>query len=342
MNALRTIRRGFTLIELLIVLAIIGVLIALLLPAVQAAREAARRIQCTNNLKQMALAAANYVDTWGAFPQGVGTVRKMVTNPAFQNGPYYSIGPLLPLLPFLEQKTTFDAHNFDGWVMEPINNTVIRTTIASFLCPSDPTVERRASLTILSTEQQEVTFTSYAGSMGPFDFNPSSKDPKAMEIARQNLGLFYFGSSVKMAQIRDGTSNTIAFGEKAHGLLSSDDRQWFHWWPSGDRVTDDTLFLTWHGVNGYKKAALGSDRRMIAALRDLSSFHPGGANVAMADGSVRFLKETIDTWPWDPVTGRTGVTIVGRRVVYAAGTQHKVLQALSTIKSAEIISDDQF
>ena len=92
----------------------------------------------------------------------------------------------------------------------------------------------------------------------------------------------------------------------------------------------DTLFLTWHGVNAHKKFPAGSTRQQLAARRDMSSFHPGGVNVAMCDGSVRFLKDSIDSWPITQ-TGSTGISLSNWVIVYAPGTQHKVLQALSTI-----------
>jgi prepilin-type processing-associated H-X9-DG protein len=177
--------------------------------------------------------------------------------------------------------------------------------------------------------------------MGPFDVNPNSRDFSTYQHAKQNLGVFYFASSVKIADVLDGTSNTLAFGEKAHGLLSANTRKDYHWWVSGDRVTDDTLFLTWHGINGWKKFDVGSNRRSLAARRDLSSFHPGGVNVALLDGSVRFLKDTIECWPLTPAGGN-GISLVDWKIIYAPGTFHRVLQALSTIASGEVISGDSY
>src|SRR4051812_16337754 len=122
-------RRGFTLIELLVVIAIIGVLIALLLPAVQAAREAARRMQCTNNLKQVGLALHNYHDVWGRFPMG----SVQVDSP---NGSYRR--PFLSsLLPFLEQRNLFDSYNYDLSFQVDQNETTRTSIVAVFACPSD-------------------------------------------------------------------------------------------------------------------------------------------------------------------------------------------------------------
>src|SRR5689334_3146917 len=131
---IRAERRGFTLIELLVVIAIIGVLIALLLPAVQAAREAARRAQCTNNLKQIALAVHNYADTHGRYPIARGT------RPA---RPYditsrYNYSGFAQILPYLEQRPVYDAINFNLTVtIQDGNTTVISSVVAAFLCPSE-------------------------------------------------------------------------------------------------------------------------------------------------------------------------------------------------------------
>ena len=132
-------RRGFTLIEVLVVIAIIGVLVGLLLPAVQAAREAARRIQCTNNLKQIALATHSYADIWATLPRG-GFLQRISAGSGLYDSagnPYISGSVFLVLLPYLEQRPIYDAMNFQVNIFTAINATVSATGIATLWCPSD-------------------------------------------------------------------------------------------------------------------------------------------------------------------------------------------------------------
>ena len=197
-------RRGFTLIELLVVIAIIAVLIALLLPAVQSAREAARRIQCTNNLKQLGLALHNYITATGAMPPGVDTTTAYAkTSPPGSLSTWTSWSAQALLLPYVEQGPLYNAANF-SWaccssgVSDQINSTVSRTRIASFLCPSDAIAG-----------QQNIN--NYYGSIGTSTIGYGSG---------VTTGIFQVYNtansqcaSVTLASITDGTSNTIAFGE---------------------------------------------------------------------------------------------------------------------------------
>jgi len=132
----------------------------------------------------------------------------------------------------------------------------------------------------------------------------------------------------------------LLFGERAHGLLDDADRPWWHWWPSH---TSDTGVSTWYGLNPHRRHR-DAPFAWWATITSLSSFHPGGANVAMADGSVKFLKETIDTWPIDPVTGDAGayLDLEHKCIVYNPGVRLGVLQALSTRRNNEIISDNDY
>ena len=206
---MRKVRGGFTLIELLVVIAIIAVLIGLLLPAVQAAREAARRAQCVNNLKQLGLAAHNYLSAMGAFPPGIVTT---TAGGSYQT-PYATWtawSAQAMLLPYLEQTPLYNAANFswaccfDGAPSDAVNSTVYLTRIGPFLCPSDG-----------KAGQQNIN--SYVASLGS-----STRQGNAGGTGITN-GIFQVydsqsrSSSVTIAAVTDGTSNTIAFGEALVG-----------------------------------------------------------------------------------------------------------------------------
>ena len=138
-------RRGFTLIELLVVIAIIAILVGLLLPAVQAAREAARRIQCTNNLKQLALAVHGYADLWATLPRG-GYLQAISAGSGLSDpdGDHYLSGGVFPsLLPYLEQKPLYDAMNFSVNIFTAINATISAAGVSTLWCPSDSGVSDR-------------------------------------------------------------------------------------------------------------------------------------------------------------------------------------------------------
>jgi prepilin-type N-terminal cleavage/methylation domain-containing protein/prepilin-type processing-associated H-X9-DG protein len=294
-------RPGFTLIELLVVIAVVGVLIALLLPAVQAAR----RAQCTSNLKQIALAMHNYADTNGTLPMG-GQDQLDANNPGYLIP--FSSGLFAAILPQLEQIAIFNAMNFSVHTFNAANFTVDATGLAVRWCPSDAAIQR-TEINPLDNPQldlggQPVAFTSYA----------------------DNDKLFVYGSMpVRIADITDGTSQTFMLGEKAHSELSDYQRPRWQWWPSGH--PGDTLFNTLYPLNAYRRLGdLGW--RDWALIFGASSYHPGGANFAMADGSVRFIKETIGSWSFDPNSDS----------IWSGGPG--IYQNLGTYNGGEVISAD--
>jgi prepilin-type N-terminal cleavage/methylation domain-containing protein/prepilin-type processing-associated H-X9-DG protein len=326
--------RGFTLIELLVVIAVIGLLVALLLPAVQAAREAARRMQCSNNLKQLALAAHNYIDAVGCLPMGE-TLHTIASHPDW--GPISSNSLFVGLLPYLEQRPLFDAVNFAWSIYEAPNHTVSGIGIATLWCPSDVGVDRTRYLDWGVDGLTPYAYTSYHGNLGPWIVRSIPPDPRIMA---QNVGVFHQLSAVTLADVRDGASQTLLFGEKAHGLLDEEAATWNYDWISS--YLPDTLFHTWFGINAHHR--FSGDLVAWATLLSASSFHPGGAHFAFADGSVRFLKETIDTWPVDPQTGETGAywDDVHQLAAFKPGTRFGIYQALSTRNWGEVIGADAY
>ena len=271
-------RRGFTLIELLVVIAIIAVLIALLLPAVQSAREAARRAQCTNNLKQVGLALANYENSNTCYP--MAAFAQYQTN----RSPDQAMSCFVALLDYMEQAPLYSAYNTSlAYRCDP-NVTVSGTGLNVLWCPSD-------------TQIAGVFFTEAAGTHGKglpqnFYFPPATRTAAAnghrssgnpsVSLQQQNGAIvsngvspvFGFGAAlarggvIKIASITDGTSNTIAFGEHAHGLLSSTDpensfNKW-NWWVSGNY--GDTAFTVFCRSTSRRRPRTGTTAPRAGAI----------------------------------------------------------------------------
>jgi prepilin-type N-terminal cleavage/methylation domain-containing protein/prepilin-type processing-associated H-X9-DG protein len=335
---------GFTLIELLVVLALIAILAGLLLPAVQSAREVARRLQCANNLKQLALAAHGYADVWSALPPGLTLQRVVAGGPLYNpdGSPNGSGGVFLSLLPYLGQGPTYNTLNFDVNVFTLINSTVSATGVATLWCPSD--LGMGAPMTLPDGDFYDpgpfvMYYTSYAGSLGTWHLLPQYN-------ARMN-GLFQALDAVRLATVTDGLSQTIAFGEHSGAILSPDVRRENHWWTSGYFV--DTLFETLFPMNPQRTTGDVLDRGIpgggaTAYLMAASSQHPGGCNFAFADGSVRFLKDSIESWRIDPATGSPPGISIDRlgQVVVAPGTRFPVYQALSTRNGGEVVETGSY
>jgi prepilin-type N-terminal cleavage/methylation domain-containing protein/prepilin-type processing-associated H-X9-DG protein len=327
-------RSGFTLIELLVVIAIIGILIALLVPAVQAAREAARRTRCTNNLKQIGLALHNYEGAHGSFPPGAITYQE---SPLDCNVVRRGFSLFALILPQMEQQAVYDAINFHFSTgrLPPMeygfpeagltNRTGLIARINSFVCPSDS--EQRPY--DLSASTNGYGQASYAGMCGTRDiFRWYCGCPVrfvggscAGGVEIEPDGVFGYNWTYKTADVIDGTSHTIFVGEFAR--FKNDPDPVFNTWSRslwfGSRLSPDTsrpegLASSVPAINADLAAddlvhyprTLGPTSDTDGWLyvpapryRDLGQFgfrsqHPGGANFLFGDGSVRFLKETID------------------------------------------------
>jgi len=325
-------QRGFTLIELLVVIAIIAVLVSLLLPAVQQAREAARRSQCKNQLKQLAVALHNYLETHSVFPPGKvgGTLQSA--------GAGTQIGWIPLLLPFIEQSGIYQqvAPYMDGTVpgqsssSSPSTWPGAKTEISLLKCPSDPNAGKKSGLTTTGTMTGRV-FSNYAACMGS---NGSNGPPATGTAVYDHLGLrldgmFYVRSKIKMRDVTDGSSNTLMLGEirivpdrpdLAYTAGGADFRGyiWNMEGPTilftalnppntrvGDRLwnirTDD---LTVPGI----QATCSAD---CATRIHARSTHTGGVQVALADGSARFISENIALTTYQNLASRNDGNPIG-------------------------------
>ncbi|WP_237226070.1 DUF1559 domain-containing protein [Rubinisphaera sp. JC750] len=314
-------RNGFTLIELLVVIAIIAILVALLLPAVQQAREAARRSSCKNNLKQLGLALHNYHDAHNTLPPGFLRMVPYSSVSTF-DGPGWGWGTMI--LPQLEQQAMYDALqpdqrflNDDAAILE-----YLQTPIAVFRCPSMPGGNINEAL-MSSSATDGFALASYKGSFGDFNtqWNDSSDDcPWVIgSCISGGNGAFSANSSVKFRDISDGLSNTVVVGEVAYGVNGTTNS-------SGTLV--DYRGTVWAGVS---PRAARSNVAVIQTLRghtasgsseslyringtntnSFGSHHDGGAQFLMGDGAVRFLSENLDESIINDLAARADHDVIG-------------------------------
>jgi len=327
-------RRGFTLIELLVVIAIIGVLIALLLPAVQAAREAARRAQCTNNLKQLGIALMNYHDQQGAFPCGVQYYGDWDTTCVYGAKGHSMFTSILNQI---EGGTVYNAINFNfsagtaGTETSTfghggrINSTALLTRINSYICPSE--ISQQTPYLVPTESNNPYSWSSYAGMAGTWDVTRWWYGCGAGTTEIPPTGMFAKKFSYKISDNSDGTSNTIYAGET-----------------SRFRNDSDKIFNTWTRALWFSTAIPGVSRLQAYAYSvpkinanlanpeppstlsptgnvdswqfdgvsqnmgqfGFRSFHPGGANFLFGDGSVHFLKDSISLVTYRGLSTKAG------------------------------------
>jgi prepilin-type N-terminal cleavage/methylation domain-containing protein/prepilin-type processing-associated H-X9-DG protein len=344
-------RSGFTLIELLVVIAIIAVLIALLLPAVQMAREAARRSQCRNNLKQMALAASNYEATFGCYPPGSFIPEDGSGYPCTGDGKGVMTdwaGHLIFILPQMEQSQIYNAINFGKCREGLANRTAFRQSVEVFLCPSDPAQMKWGGFW---------GTTNYCGNAGwpaaNFGHGHETIDGGVnrggiFQYLRRNTAspwgnIEEWGVVVRARDVTDGLSKTALYSEAVRGESSlnnrgaavANPRHKGNFWNSGAgywnvqsliQICESGQQLNWVSNHsgwqwflGHKYASMydhalvpnnrscGFDGWQGAGAIAASSYHPGGVNVALCDGSVRFFTDSVDKELWSAIgTRRAG------------------------------------
>jgi prepilin-type N-terminal cleavage/methylation domain-containing protein/prepilin-type processing-associated H-X9-DG protein len=325
-------RRGFTLIELLVVIAIIAVLIGLLLPAVQAAREAARRIQCVNNLKQLGLAIQNYHDANNAIPPD-----SMNSAPAGV-GPSNNFSMKTRLLPYLEQAAMFNALNMSFQATDAPNATIHNNAnVASFLCPSDG-----------NWPQPNVSATNYPNNIGLLRTQPGSSTLGTLDGPAYKLGQPPEDATVSFATVTDGTSNTVIFSEFVKGKNTAGLPYTFPGYSlnlvfdagvpetpgrtplqfqqactTSTSAVYDQKGTDWiindcgkggcysHVMAPNTRACwYGNSSNTDHTLVGASSYHSGGVNVTMLDGSVKFVKNSISTVTWWAIATKAGGEVV--------------------------------
>lgn len=322
---MRSLRRGFTLVELLVVIAIIGALVALLMPAVQAAREASRRAACGNNLKQLGLALHHYHETYGACPPA----GMLLTTPTGLGA--RGVSAQARLLPFIEQQNVRDLVRADRPWNDPLNQRALAMPIAVFRCPSD------ANSLIPPNAGAANNYYVNQGS-GIMYFNPWS--PQNANTPNATMpppsGVFYFDSAIKFADILDGLSSTAAFCEKVTGDfnngVSSPDSDTFRpgTYPStpdqalADCLAVNTADLTrqgysnvgapwlqsYHSTTVYFHVAPPNQRSCMyppgRIMTTANSRHPGGVQLGLCDGGVRFVADSVDVLVWRALGTRRG------------------------------------
>jgi prepilin-type N-terminal cleavage/methylation domain-containing protein len=312
---------GFTLVELLVVIAIIGILIALLLPAVQAAREAARRSQCANNLKQMALGVHNYESAYRRFPIGYGILQAPCC-----------AGNTLPyewtfanrLLPYVEEQALYDMLDYrqspgGPWTgLSAANQTVVSAQIATYLCPSDP----GAPSPFISTACESAGSGAGGEQYGPYgrlsylgNLGLGKMEDPARLTNQRMQGVFWYNWGARISDIADGTSSTMLLSEvivgvgcTIRGVHSYDEGVvYMHSYTPNDPTPDQERWCS--GMDPPQAGCVNiSITNMV--LHTARSYHPGGVQSATCDGAVHFMAETIDLGTWQALGTSKGQEVI--------------------------------
>ncbi|MCA9162597.1 MAG: DUF1559 domain-containing protein [Planctomycetales bacterium] len=289
-------RPGFTLVELLVVIAIIGVLVAMLLPAVQAAREAARRSSCSNNLKQIGLALHNYHDRMKSFPPGGITPGACCGTSSYISWP-------ISILPEIEQQTLFDRYNHNAFNEHSSNQFVRESIVESYGCPSDINVNRLERPESGNGSGLNYRMSSYR-CMGGRSDGANWWDDSASNMNTSWRGVLYSighptvrKSTSRMADIIDGTSNTLMIGEMHTRTRPRRGTFWAYTYTSYN--SSEAVPQSRTLINDYDRCvSIGGGGGSNSCKRGWGSFHPGVIQFTLADGSTRGISTTIDMNIW--------------------------------------------
>jgi len=300
---LRSRRRAFTLVELLVVVAIIGVLVALLLPAVQSAREAARRMKCQNNLKQLGIALHNYHDVYGSFPSG--SIKSNQTS-------WHAF-----ILPFIEQQALYNQFTFNQGAYYSGTNQIGRganglVRINGYLCPSSQADKMQTNTPPNNVNTPDLVngvapfTTHYYGSMGPKGSGLGGGTYNFRNVGQGGFGqqgIFEVESRVRISEITDGTANTILVGENSYHDQQFGSR-FRNWMRGTDGNGTDSICGCRNIINAINTriAALSTVYNDIP----MASHHSSGANFVFCDGAVKFLSQNIDLGTYKAIASRDG------------------------------------
>ena len=323
-------RTGFTLVELLVVIAIIGILVGLLLPAVQAAREAARRMQCQNNVKQIGLALLNHESAMKVFPPGY------VSKPGvgFRDSQTGDEGPgwgwLVILLPYCEQNSIYSSLKMELPCWDAANSTVVKTTIPFFICPSATGNTPTVGITDINMAVwQNAIFarSNYVHNVGANDIWSSPATTNYDDPVLGCNGVMYRNSRIRVAHVTDGLSQTVFAGERTPYLA---DAVWAGVVPGGKHYSYNQFASSGTGGPGINYDNSGSyvgansgpsiyeDPQVIhppnwpgGHTDQMHSQHAGGANVLMGDGSVQLISDGCRLSVWQALCSRQGAEVIG-------------------------------
>jgi prepilin-type N-terminal cleavage/methylation domain-containing protein len=294
-----TLRKGFTLIELLVVIAIIAILVALILPAVQQAREAARRSQCKNNLKQLGIALHSYHEVNRTLPPGFIGVDLATGTPHIDGMNSFGWGTMI--LPMLDQTPLYREFDTKVSLLDPINNPATEAPtqklLTVFRCPSDPALDTWDLDDASGNFLIKLASANYVGHFGTLELADCELMPAQQCIGD---GTMYHNSATRFRDVTDGLSSTFVAGERRSGDPGDFNSTWVGAPATGEEALARILGIADHTPNHEN-----------AHLDDFSSQHTGGCHMLAGDGAVKFVGENVDEGVWKSLATRRGDELVG-------------------------------